>query len=165
MHEVSINGCDSLMGDTALSAASASGQNGSCLVLIRRGASISCANLKESFPLHMATRQGHWGVADTLLKEGADPNQLDGGQRTALMIAALEGHLVRLMMIYYRQCQNTSLQQNIAIIQFYPSGTLRIAYFSRSKVRPRRPRRPFSSKLGLSQRPKPNGNFTNQTRL
>ena len=94
MHEVSINGCDSLMGDTALSAASASGQNGSCLVLIRRGASISCANLKESFPLHMATRQGHWGVADTLLKEGADPNQLDGGQRTALMIAALEGHLV-----------------------------------------------------------------------
>ena len=95
MHEVSINGCDSLMGDTALTAASASGQNGSCLVLIRRGASISCANLKESFPLHMATRQGHWGVADTLLKEGADPNQLDGGQRTALMIAALEGHLVR----------------------------------------------------------------------
>ena len=94
MHEVSINGCDSLMGDTALTAASASGQNGSCLVLIRRGASISCANLKESFPLHMATRQGHWGVADTLLKEGADPNQLDGGQRTALMIAALEGHLV-----------------------------------------------------------------------
>ena len=41
----------------------------------------------------MATRQGHWGVADTLLKEGADPNQLDGGHRSPLMIAALEGHL------------------------------------------------------------------------
>ena len=65
----------------------------STLVLIRRGASLSVSNLKESFPLHMATRQGHWGVADTLLKEGADGNQLDGGQRSPLMIAALEGHL------------------------------------------------------------------------
>ena len=27
------------------------------------------------------------------LTEGADPNQLDGGQRSPLMIAALEGHL------------------------------------------------------------------------
>ena len=93
MHEVTINGCDTLNGDTALSAASAAGQNGSCLVLIRRGALLSVSNLKESFPLHMATRQGHWGVADTLLKEGADPNQLDGGQRSPLMIAALEGRV------------------------------------------------------------------------
>ena len=37
--------------------------------------------------------KGHWGVADTLLKEGADPNQTDGGHRSPLMIAALEGHL------------------------------------------------------------------------
>ena len=93
MHEVIINGCDTLNGDTALTAAAAAGQNGSCLVLIRRGASLLVSDLKESFPLHMATRQGHWGVADTLLKEGADPNLLDGGQRSSLMIAALEGHL------------------------------------------------------------------------
>ena len=93
MHEVIINGCDTLNGETALTAAAAAGQNGSCLVLIRRGASMLVSDLKESFPLHMATRQGHWGVADTLLKEGADPNLLDGGQRSSLMIAALEGHL------------------------------------------------------------------------
>ena len=90
MHEVIINGCDTLNGDTALTAAASAGQNGSCLVLIRRGASLLVSDLKESFPLHMATRQGHWGVADTLLKEGADPNLLDGGQRSSLMIAALE---------------------------------------------------------------------------
>lgn len=93
MHEVNIDGCDSLNGETPLCSACGSGQNGSCLVLLRRGASLSATNLKECRPLHMATRQGHWGVADTLLKEGADPNQLDGGHRSPLMIAALEGHL------------------------------------------------------------------------
>ena len=93
MHEVNIDSSDSLSGDTPLCGAAGAGQNGSCIVLLRRGASLSEANLKECRPLHMATRQGHWGVADTLLKEGADPNQLDGGQRSPLMIAALEGHL------------------------------------------------------------------------
>ncbi len=87
MHEVNIDASDSLCGDTPLCAASGSGQNGSCLVLLRRGASLCATNLKECPPLHMATRQGHWGVADTLLKEGADPNQLDGGHRSPLMIA------------------------------------------------------------------------------
>ena len=68
MHEVNIDASDSLSGDTPLCGAAGAGQNGSCIVLLRRGASLSEPNLKECRPLHMATRQGHWGVADTLLK-------------------------------------------------------------------------------------------------
>ena len=93
MHEVDIDGCDALSGETPLCSAAGAGQKGACDALLRRSASINARNLKETPPLHMATRQGHWGVADGLLKDGADPNQMDGGARCPLMIAALEGHL------------------------------------------------------------------------
>ena len=55
-----------------------SGQKSACDVLIRRGGQISSTNLKENPPLHLANRHGHWSVADSLLKEGADPEQPDG---------------------------------------------------------------------------------------
>ena len=54
MHEVNIDASDSLSGDTPLCGAAGAGQNGSCIVLLRRGASLSEANLKECRPLHMA---------------------------------------------------------------------------------------------------------------
>ena len=55
-----------------------SGQKSACDVLIRRGGRISATNLKENPPLHLANRHGHWSVADSLLKEGADTEQPDG---------------------------------------------------------------------------------------
>ena len=57
MHEVNIDASDSLSGDTPLCGAAGVGQNGSCIVLLHRGASLSEANLKECWPLYMATRQ------------------------------------------------------------------------------------------------------------
>ena len=63
----------------------------SCDVLIRRRADITVSNLKDVPPLHMATRQGHWSIADALLKEGSGPEILDSAKRTPLMIASLEG--------------------------------------------------------------------------
>ena len=54
MHEVNIEASDSLSGDTLLCGAAGAGQNGSCIVILRRGASLSEANLKECRPLHMA---------------------------------------------------------------------------------------------------------------
>ena len=60
MHEVNIDSSDSLSGDTPLCGAAGAGQNGSCIVLLRRGASLSEANLKECRPLHM--QQGKAGI-------------------------------------------------------------------------------------------------------
>ena len=39
-------------------------------------------------------RQGHWSIADAILKEDVSGSkQVDSSGRTALMIASLEGHL------------------------------------------------------------------------
>ena len=89
--KVDINASDTLTGDTPLCAAAGAGQKVSCDVLIRRRADITVSNLKDVPPLHMATRQGHWSIADALLKEGSSPEILDSAKRTPLMIASLEG--------------------------------------------------------------------------
>lgn len=60
MDEVNIDASDSLLGDTPLCGAAGAGQNGSCIVLLRHGASLSEANFKECRPLHM--RQGKAGI-------------------------------------------------------------------------------------------------------
>ena len=94
MSEVAINGNDTLTGDTPLCAAASAGQKTSCDVLLRRGAATGSRNLRETPPLHLATRQGHWSIADAILKEDVSGSkQVDSSGRTALMIASLEGHL------------------------------------------------------------------------
>ena len=45
-----------LLGDTPLCAAASNGQKTSCDVLIRRGANTGARNLRETPPLHLATR-------------------------------------------------------------------------------------------------------------
>ena len=60
MHEVNIDASDSLLGDTPLCGAAGVSQNGSCIVLLCHGASLSEANFKECRPLHM--RQGKAGI-------------------------------------------------------------------------------------------------------
>lgn len=51
---------------------------------------------------YLNSRQGHWSIADALLKEDASGSkQIDSSGRTALMIASLEGHLGKKRKSYY----------------------------------------------------------------
>ena len=44
--------------------------------------------------LSYSFRQGHWSIADAILKEDmSGSKQIDSSGRTALMISSLEGHL------------------------------------------------------------------------
>ncbi len=93
MPEVSVNGPDSLSGDTCLVAAAQSGQKSIVAVLLRRGAKAAVTNLSDLPPLHAAVAGGHWDVTETLLKDGgAKIEQKDGQGRTPIIVAAAEGH-------------------------------------------------------------------------
>ena len=90
--QVSVNGPDTLTGDTCLVAAAHSGQRGCCNILLRRGAKTSVTNLTDLPPLHAAVSGGHWGITEMLLKEGANLEQKDGLGRTPVIVSAAEGH-------------------------------------------------------------------------
>ena len=90
--QVSVNGPDTLTGDTCLVAAAHSGQRGCCNILLRRGAKTSVTNLSDLPPLHAAVSGGHWGITEMLLKEGANLEQKDGLGRTPVIVSAAEGH-------------------------------------------------------------------------
>ena len=91
MTEVSVNGADTLSGDTCLVAACHSGQRNCCNILLRRGAKTSVTNLSDCPPLHAAVSGGHWDITEILMKEGANMEQRDNLGRTALVVAAAEG--------------------------------------------------------------------------
>lgn len=94
MAEVRVNLPDSLRGHTALTAAATAGHLDICRILIRRGASPAVTNLMDVTALICAVQEGHWEVAESLLQEStASVDQTDGVGRTALMVAAAEGHL------------------------------------------------------------------------
>ena len=92
MQEVTVNGADTLSGDTCLVSACHSGQRDCCNILLRRGAKTSVTNLSDCPPLHAAVSGGHWDITEILLKEGANMEQRDHLGRTALIVAAAEGH-------------------------------------------------------------------------
>jgi len=93
MSEVNVNHPDTLTGETALCAAAAAGEKACVEILLRRGAKVSAANLKEIPALHMAIAGGNWAITDLLLKEGASLEQTDTQGKTPLMVAAMEGHV------------------------------------------------------------------------
>ena len=109
MPEVDVNASETLKGETALCAAAASGQRRCCEILLRRGAQMTAANLKDVPPLHIATKQGHWSVVDLLAVEKEVVEQRDGAGKTALMFAAAEGHLglVELLLSRGTELENT----------------------------------------------------------
>ncbi|KAJ0058548.1 hypothetical protein NL108_016635, partial [Boleophthalmus pectinirostris] len=88
-----INTCDSLWGETALTAAAGSGRLAVCRLLLDQGAAVEKANRRGAAPLFCSVRRGHWQVVELLLNSGAEVNMVDPQGRTALMTAASEGHM------------------------------------------------------------------------
>ncbi|KAF0310719.1 Protein TANC2 [Amphibalanus amphitrite] len=92
IEEVSLDDCDSLHGETALTMAAGAGHKTLVETLLRRGADVSATNSQGAPPLLGAVREGHWDICVVLLAEGALLEQTDRAGRTALMLAAGEGH-------------------------------------------------------------------------
>lgn len=88
-----INTCDSLWGETALTAAAGSGRLAVCRLLLDQGAAVEKTNRRGAAALFNSVRRGHWQVVELLLKRGAQVNMVDPQGRTALMTAASEGHM------------------------------------------------------------------------
>ena len=91
--QVSVNACDSLHRETALTMASAAGHKPLVETLLRRGGAVGATNSQGAPPLLGAVREGHWDICVVLLGQGALLEQTDDAGRTALMVAAGEGHM------------------------------------------------------------------------
>ncbi|XP_072435510.1 protein TANC1-like isoform X1 [Chiloscyllium punctatum] len=92
-HRVDINSCDTLWGETALTAAAGRGKLEVCALLLQQEAVVSHCNRRGISPIFCASRQGHWQIADLLIQHGADVNATDKQGRTPLMVASCEGHV------------------------------------------------------------------------
>ncbi|XP_017792918.1 PREDICTED: protein TANC2 [Habropoda laboriosa] len=105
MSEVIVDRPDTLIGETALTIASANGSTATVSALLARGASPKAVNAKGLSPLMLAAREGHWGTAERLLQGTLSSStdtilddtvslldHRDPGGRSALMLAASEGH-------------------------------------------------------------------------
>ncbi|XP_026815658.1 protein TANC2 isoform X3 [Rhopalosiphum maidis] len=90
--EVTVDGHDSLSGETALTLASSNGHKSTVVLLIDRGAQASSSNVKSMNALALAARDGQWTVVETLLHSGTHVDIVDSEQRTPLMMAASEDH-------------------------------------------------------------------------
>lgn len=69
-------------------------------ILIRKGALLNEKNKAFLTPLHLTAEQLHYDVMDTLLKNGAKVNALDGLGQTALHKSARDEQAVRLLLSY-----------------------------------------------------------------
>ncbi|XP_043199546.1 protein TANC2-like isoform X2 [Amphibalanus amphitrite] len=93
MEEVSVDACDSLHGETALTMAAGAGHKAMVEMLLRRGATVGASNSQGAPPLLGAVREGHWDICVVLLGQGALLEQTDDAGRTPLIVAAGEGHM------------------------------------------------------------------------
>ncbi|WAR04677.1 TANC2-like protein [Mya arenaria] len=93
---------DSLLGETALTAACLNGRKEIILWLLDRGAGTETPNQKSFSPLLCAVEAGKWEIVDLLLTLGSSIEQTDKHGRTPLMIAAYKGHIGVLEMLLSR---------------------------------------------------------------
>lgn len=106
MAEVIIDRPDTLIGETALTISAANGSTATVSALLARGANPLVVNTKGLSPLMLAAKEGHWGTAERLLQGNLSSSmdtvsdetislleQRDLAGRTALMLAACEGHI------------------------------------------------------------------------
>jgi ankyrin repeat protein len=97
-NELNIDAVDTLKGETALAIACTYGNINICKLLITKAnASLLQANSKSLTPLLCAIKTNEWKVVEYLLNNYVNlellEQQVDKHNRTALMIAASEGHL------------------------------------------------------------------------
>jgi len=100
---VNINTVDTLTHLTPLCAASKVGDSRCVGILIKRMAAVDHMDtMQQQAAMHIAAMEGHWGVVNCLLEQGASHSQEDGRGRTPLMLAAAGGHaaLAELLVIH-----------------------------------------------------------------
>eukprot|EP00948_MAST-09A_sp_MAST-9A-sp1_P001618 g1618.t1 len=76
----------------------------------------SCSNTKKQTPLHYASFIGSYRVVDLLLSAGFDAGATDIHGRTAMHLAASNGHdkVLRIISLRYDESTEGSLDQNVA---------------------------------------------------
>lgn len=92
---IDIDAVDSLKGETVLTAACSSGNKQICEILIEKAnASLTSCNAKSWTPLLCAVKSGGWEIVEYILNANCKIiNQTDKHGRSALILAASEGHL------------------------------------------------------------------------
>ncbi|BFZ06329.1 hypothetical protein BsWGS_09368 [Bradybaena similaris] len=94
-----LNTVDSLLSETALTAACLHGRTPCVKFLLDCGADITVPNARFFTPLLCAVKCGRWEVCDLLLASGADLDTTDQYGCTPLMMAAREGHTTVLTLL------------------------------------------------------------------
>ena len=62
-------------------------------LLIRSGLSLEGKNTKGLTPIHLATTQGHYICVQSLLKDGANPNEVDLNGNSTLHLAVISNQI------------------------------------------------------------------------
>ena len=120
---VDVNEPCGLSNEVALCAAASHGQLGSCQILIKGGADVN-AVINDKSPLFIAVKEGHYGIVDLLLNQGADVSKC--GQ-SPVSVAASEGQVGVLELL---------LTRNADIEALDPQGMTPVAFaVSRGQTR------------------------------
>ncbi|BFZ22422.1 hypothetical protein BsWGS_25461 [Bradybaena similaris] len=106
-----LNLVDTLLEETALTAACLHGRKDAVHFLLEVGADVTVTNSKSFTPLLCAAKSGRWEICDILLATGAELETSDKYGRTPLMIAAGEGHIGVVNLLLDKGASQTSVDK------------------------------------------------------